>query len=73
MEYEIRVNPNSPGYAYLATGQDVPVFARWAHDSSTPVTVGQEAADMVKAWLSQYDVWPESMAPVHLVPLDRSF
>ncbi len=72
MEYEIRPNPSSPGYDYLATGHDMPVFAKWAHDSPSPVSVNQEAADMVKKWVAKYDAWPESMAPVHLVPIDRS-
>ncbi len=71
MEYELTANPTSPGYDYLAVGYDVPIFARWAHHA--PVTLGQEAADMVSAWLAKYDPWPESMAPVHLAPIDRSF
>jgi hypothetical protein len=72
MEYEITANPSSPGYDYLVVGPDVPIFAKWAHGNSNPVTVNQESADSVAAWLANYDSWPESMAPVSLAPIDRS-
>jgi hypothetical protein len=71
MEYELAANPDSPGYDYLAVGPHVPVFARWAHDA--PVTLGQEAADIVATWLDKYRPWPESRWPLRLVPMDRSF
>jgi hypothetical protein len=72
MEYEITANPSSPGYDYLAVGHDVPIFAKWAHDSSESVVVNQESAEVVAAWLAKYNAWPQSMAPVRLAPVDRS-
>ena len=71
MEYVLTANPSSPGYDYLAVGPDVPIFARWAHRDDS-VSLNQEAADTVSAWLAKYDGWPESMSPVHLAPLDRA-
>jgi hypothetical protein len=72
MEYTMTVNPSSPGYAYLAVGPDVPIFAKWARQRGKSVTINQETADAVSAWLAKYSDWPESMAPVHLAPLDRA-
>jgi hypothetical protein len=68
MESTLTANPSSPGYDYLAVGPDVPIFARWAHGRDAPLTLGQEAAEIVAGWLDKYRPWPRSRWPLRLTP-----
>jgi hypothetical protein len=72
MEYRLRPNRSSTGWAYLevAPRHRVQVLVAVVAETGKSIVLGQEAADMVLAWIHEIG-WKPQSAPVVLEPIRR--
>lgn len=67
MDYYLAPDETRPGWAWLEGRSDVPGVVAQIRETGVEMTVNQETAEDILAWIRRMN-WTEASAPVRLIP-----